>query len=683
MAEAVLFVELVPTTTGIKRNVEKELDGTFNAAEKKGTSVFSKIGGLAKGVAIAAGAAAAAITGIAIKGGFERMLKIEDAQAKLQGLGNSVEDVDAIMGSALASVKGTAFGLDTAATVAASAVAAGIKPGEELEKYLRLTADAATIAGISMDEMGSIMNKVQTNGRAMTENLNQLSDRGIPILQWLADEYGVTAAEMSKMVSQGEVDAATFNKVLQDNIGGAALKSGDTTRGAFANMMAALSRVGVALLENVFPYFKDTFNGITGFLDNLTDKIGPFAETMNSGFEFVGRGFRAMFAAFRDGDGDVTSSGFAGVMEQIGNAARTLFDQMGPFLQTLGSALQPVLDGVGAAFGFLWSAIEPLLPQFVTMLTEVSPLMAVLSTLGPVIGNLAETFGGILAGAISAILPFIIEFGTLIGNLLSSVLPLLIPVLTLLGSLLGNVFATVLPIVAALLEPIMAIFQALVPVIMSILSALLPVVTVLIEALAPILTLVAEIIGAILVPIFNILAAVIQFLASIIIWLVDNIVVPYFTGILVPAIQMVADMFMGAFGGLGEFFAGIWTFIENSFIGFINFLIDSINGFLSGLNGMGGWLSDITGGTIGFEVGEIPRLAGGGLIKARSGGGLFNIGEGRYDEMVVPLSPDVLDQIGGNGGGSATVNVYPQPGMSEEMIGRAAAREGEKILRSA
>ena len=42
-----------------------------------------------------------------------------------------------------------------------------------------------------MAEMGSIINKVTANGRAMTENLNQLQDRGIPILQWLAEEYGV------------------------------------------------------------------------------------------------------------------------------------------------------------------------------------------------------------------------------------------------------------------------------------------------------------------------------------------------------------------------------------------------------------------------------------------------------------------------------------------------------------
>src|SRR5690606_11812549 len=143
------------------------------------------------------------VAGLAAKGGIYRALNIEDAQAKLKGLGHDVGSVEAIMTDALAAVKGTAFGLDSAATIAASAVAAGIEPGKELEQYLRLTADAATIAGISMEEMGSIMNKVNANGRAMTENLNQLQDRGIPILQWLAEEYGVTTEAMSKMVSDG------------------------------------------------------------------------------------------------------------------------------------------------------------------------------------------------------------------------------------------------------------------------------------------------------------------------------------------------------------------------------------------------------------------------------------------------------------------------------------------------
>lgn len=225
-----------------------------------------------------AGAFGAAMLGLALKGGIERSLKIEDAQAKLRGLGHTTESINTIMDSALASVKGTAAGLDEAATMAANAVAAGIEPGENLTAALSLVNDAATIAGVSMGEMGSIFSKVWTSGRAQTQELNQIADRGIPIWTELADHYGVSADELRKMVSAGKVDAATFETVMRDMLGGSALEAGNTTRGAFANMRAALSRFGQSLLSGIFPMFKTAFGGITEWLDRATDAVGPAAE---------------------------------------------------------------------------------------------------------------------------------------------------------------------------------------------------------------------------------------------------------------------------------------------------------------------------------------------------------------------------------------------------------------------
>lgn len=65
---------------------------------------------------------------------------------------------------------GDSTGMDAAATTAASAVAAGIQPGKELTRYLSLTADAAAIAGASMADMGSNINKVQTSQIAYFES---------------------------------------------------------------------------------------------------------------------------------------------------------------------------------------------------------------------------------------------------------------------------------------------------------------------------------------------------------------------------------------------------------------------------------------------------------------------------------------------------------------------------------
>lgn len=113
-------------------SVGSEADRAASSASKSWTSKFG--GAVVRTGALAVGAVAtigAAVGGLALKGGIDRALNIEDAQAKLRGLGHDAQSIETIMGSALDAVSGTAFGLGDAATIAANAVAAGIPPGKE------------------------------------------------------------------------------------------------------------------------------------------------------------------------------------------------------------------------------------------------------------------------------------------------------------------------------------------------------------------------------------------------------------------------------------------------------------------------------------------------------------------------------------------------------------------------
>ncbi|WP_058036877.1 tape measure protein [Rhodococcus sp. KB6] len=311
------YLSIVADTSKIPGQVNAALGGAQASATSTGKSMGSKIAsGLSatlKGGAVAAGAVAAT----ALTLGMQRVTAIDDAKGKLAGLGHTAEGVTTIMDSALASVKGTAFGMGDAATIAASAVAAGIKPGQELTKYLSLTGDAATIAGSSLEEMGSIFNKVQTSGKAYTDNLNQLSDRGIPIFQWLADEYGVTQDALSKMVKEGKVDAETFNKVIEENIGGAALESGKTLRGSFANMKAALGRAGAEVITPFLPMMKAGLAKVTEYTDKVAPVLKAGATKVASGLTDMGRAFQSSGASI---------DGPANKMEKFGVKARQVAD---------------------------------------------------------------------------------------------------------------------------------------------------------------------------------------------------------------------------------------------------------------------------------------------------------------------------------------------------------------------
>ena len=243
------------------------IQGKMAAAGAVGAKALG--GALTLGVA-AVGTAVAGTLGAALSKGFDRLKSIDDAKFKLKALGNSAEDVQSIMDSALASVKGTAYGLGDAATIAASAVAAGVEPGEKLTAYLKLTADAAAVAGTSLNDMGMIINQVRTSGAAYTEDLNQLAGRGIPIYQWLGDEAGVAASEVKKLAAEGKISSEMLERAIQKNIGGAAKTMGESFSGSVANAQAALGRLGEALLKPVFGAAPGGISAITSALDGMT-----------------------------------------------------------------------------------------------------------------------------------------------------------------------------------------------------------------------------------------------------------------------------------------------------------------------------------------------------------------------------------------------------------------------------
>jgi tape measure domain-containing protein len=333
----------------VGRGVGGALKGAMTTAAKAGELAL-------KGSLVgAAGVASIAVGGIglALTKGFDRLKSIDAAKSKLVGLGNSAADVSKIMDSALKSVQGTAFGLDAAATAAASAVAAGIKPGQDLTKYLKDVGDAAAIAGTSFEDMGSIFNKIQTSNKAYTDDLNQLSDRGLPIFTWLQKEYGVTGDKLSEMVQKGEVDSAHFRHAIETNIGGAALKMGDSFQGSVDNAEAALGRLGAALLKPLFVNAAGGIGSITTGLDSMTKWVNEHQPEIIDFFKNVGVAAVSLaqdvvrsFGSMLQGVGDFTHA--LGTLSDAFGIDNNL-KSVGDTISGIGDKLVTTADGFDAA----------------------------------------------------------------------------------------------------------------------------------------------------------------------------------------------------------------------------------------------------------------------------------------------------------------------------------------------
>lgn len=99
------YVTVQPSADGFGKRVEGEIGTGVAGAEKKSSGLFSGLfGKVAKWGTAAVAGIGIAVGGLAAKGGISRALNIEDAQAKLKGLGHDTQSVEQIMVDALASV---------------------------------------------------------------------------------------------------------------------------------------------------------------------------------------------------------------------------------------------------------------------------------------------------------------------------------------------------------------------------------------------------------------------------------------------------------------------------------------------------------------------------------------------------------------------------------------------------
>ena len=412
---AAVYVPVIPSLKGTAATIQRELGGVDVAGVGKklggslGSTIADGVGAVGRIGATITATVGAAVAGIALKGGIDRALAIEEAQAKLSGLGHSASSVSQIMADALSAVKGTAFGLGEAATIAASAVAAGVAPGQDLARYLKITADTASIAGQSLGDLGSVMNNVTTLGSAYNDSLQILAQKGLPIYQWLSEAMRVSTAEVKQLASEGKVSSEVFLAAIERNVSGAALAAGSTFTGALANVRAALGRVGAAAASPVLNGLRDTFNALIPVVDKVAASLAPLFETFAGKVAAAAPVVIAAFAAMGDGIAGLASGGLG----QLG----PIFAALGPILA---GAIAPLLAGL-PVIGKLFAGLTP---QFGIIVGLVAALLAASPELRAALGELGGAFLSLLQGVmpqITAILGAVLGLFPILGGALAAV----------------------------------------------------------------------------------------------------------------------------------------------------------------------------------------------------------------------------------------------------------------------
>lgn len=597
LGDASSFNKAFSTAQNKLKDVQKNVKSFSDKTSKWGSELSNKITKPAM-------VATSALAGITLVKGFGRLAGIDTARAKMQGLGHDAQTVEAIMDSALESVKGTSFGMDEAATTAANAVAAGIQPGKDLTRYLTITGDAAAIAGSSMSDMGSIINKVQTAQKAYTGELNQLSDRGIPIYQWVAKEAGITAEQVRDMASSGKLSSEMFLSAIENNIGGAAKTMGENSfTAAVANIGAAIGRIGANFLDaggeggGFFSTVKPMLTDFIGVLDGLAPIATDLGVKFGSAFQNAIDKISSVISWFRSLD-DSTQS----MIGKIAGISAVFLVGLGPALKIVGALsgafsavagvlaflMSPIglivgaLVGLGIAFGVAWNKSEEFRNKVTSAIEKVreiatnvvervkgifvglfdggeSSAQDLLGVIGGKFLSVFETVISVVSSLVDGVMLFVgglmDGFSQAGGSLqdLSSLFILFNPIQKIAMMILkdfgpqiaqgfSEIMSMAMPILTLLGQTLGELAASVIPLVMNVVATLIPIIITL-------GTTIAEIVMAVLPVLLTLFQQIVPVVMSLVTTIIDLVtqmlpLVQVIIGSLIPVFVMVVDVIL-------------------------------------------------------------------------------------------------------------------------------------------
>lgn len=588
-------------------------------------SILGKLGGVA-GIAVKSVAAVGvALAGVAVAGGFARALKLDDANTKLKALKYNTAQVEEITKSALVSVKGTAFGLDSAVNSAVGLLAAGVKPGQDLTRVLSTISNTAGLAGTSLDDMGSIFNKVYANGKVTTMEMNQLADRGVPIWQYLGESLGVNNSELRKMIEAGTVTAEMFESALGPAVDGVAKTMGGSFKGMLANAGASLGRLGALFAGPLLANSKGALGEFTTLVDGIASALEPVAARFSKfleGISFDGAADRIL-AGFTE----IGQNGMSGLLDALVQgitSAAAWLSAGGAYTLVSGlvSSRSAMLDAALTVFPAILDALVQSIPAIVEGLVAlVNQLGLLLTDQSPTILAGAVLLFESLVTALVTILPGIITtlltmLPRLVENLLSMIPAILDAAISLFTSLVEALPLVLPPLIAAIVAILPKLVETILNMIPKILDAAIDLFTALVQSLPVILPL---LLNAIITLLPKIITTVIGMIPRLLTAAID-----LFVALVTAVPKIIPELIPALLGLLPAIIGAIISLIP----ALIGAGVDLIGGLISGMAKMGKALGDAL---INIAKGAIKGFLG--FLGIKSPSRLFmgfggNLGEG-------------------------------------------------------
>ena len=164
----------------------------------------------------------------------------------------SAERADALLKQLTKTAATTPFGLEEVGQGAKQLLAYGVE-AEKINGTLIQLGDIAAGLSIPLNDLVYLYGTTLAQGRLYTQDLNQFTNRGIPMLSELAKQFGVAESEVKGLVEAGKVGFPEVQKVIESLTG---------EGGKFGGLMEAQSKTITGQISNLEDAIAGMFNEI-------------------------------------------------------------------------------------------------------------------------------------------------------------------------------------------------------------------------------------------------------------------------------------------------------------------------------------------------------------------------------------------------------------------------------------
>jgi len=366
---------------GSLRQAQDSLRGFRSSARRQGAnlgrSLFADVGRAAAGLGPAlAGAVAKAGIGKAVSSAIGRAVADEQLQVSFEVLIGDQSQALETLASLRRLGAETPFEFPELAEAGKKLIAFG-EGADTVTETLRRIGDISSGIQAPIGGIAEVYGKARVQGRLFSQDIKQLTARGIPVIQEFARQLGVTDAEVKSMASAGRLSFANLEQ---------AFISLTSEGGKFAGMMARQSRT----VGGLWSTLQDTIGEVLlAFGQPINDALRPL---LDEAIQQVGA-LQAAAAGIGSGVATAMRSVVAFFGEfGAGEIGKLVLDSLVLGFKTAVNVLFRGLVAVLAAAGQL--AIE----HFKTAIA----LFSILATgdfwkgMGNALAGVAKTFGAIL-----------------------------------------------------------------------------------------------------------------------------------------------------------------------------------------------------------------------------------------------------------------------------------------------